>query len=281
VKCRYCTKTFAGTDSRKKHTKDFHRRLTLPTVATALVVKEEPVSPGSDDESAHDLHFQPEPPVAKPPKPTSPTNEPEGDGPSANAAVGPFSLRDDPFFPTAAIREELKAVYPDDVAEFVEANWSKMRTRLNSHNVLTSERQVRLSVSNGLLGWELRRALEAIFDRERSAFRIDMAFNTVNREKSSTKLHFGYSEKNSHIYAKMTNGPILVTERSDLDTLFDLMDTTNVFRVSTHCKPVFSIRLPSVFQFASNLRPGSSNTVEAVVGATFYVTRVSQFPLLG
>jgi len=80
----------------------------------------------------------------------------------------------------------------------------------------------------------LRRALEAIFERERSAFRIDMAFNTVNREKSSTKLHFGYAEKNAHVYAKMSNGPVLITERSDLDTLFNLMDSTSVFRVSTN-----------------------------------------------
>ncbi len=78
----------------------------MPAVGTAVVVKEELVSPDSDDESAPE---PPEPPVVKPLEPTSPTDEPEGDGSSVNAAVGPFSLRDDPFFPTEAIREELKA----------------------------------------------------------------------------------------------------------------------------------------------------------------------------
>jgi hypothetical protein len=167
-----------------------------------------------------------EPPSVKPNEPLSPkaTVKPQK----------PFDLTDDPVRVTPAIMEELKYMYTEEIAEFIEKNWSKVRTQVTGQSDWLITRQIRLTCTRNELGRDSRRALRAIFEGEREQFKVDLAFTTVNRSKTGDELYLSYASNNSRLLESMDEGPALVDCPADLERVFDFIESDEIFDVSTH-----------------------------------------------
>ena len=141
------------------------------------------------------------------------------------------SLTDESVFPTAAVKRQLMETYDDDLAEFILAHWRHVRTITMVRDPFNTVRQVRLTVPKMQLGAALRKLLMDVVGTQRSAFKFDMAFTTVNRDKQSSEKVLRYAEKNSLLFGE--KGPVLVGGVDDIPDVMELLHTDNVFNVST------------------------------------------------
>ena len=200
VKCRHCGKSFSRSDALKRHVRYAHSR-----VGSAPAVQV------TDDAG----------PAASP-------NPPPDDLPVTPPLV---SLTDESVFPSAAVKRQLMETYDDDLAEFILAHWRHVRTITMVRDPFNTVRQVRLTVPKMQLGAALRKLLMDVVGTQRSAFKFDMAFTTVNRDKQSSEKVLRYAEKNSLLFGE--KGPVLVGGMDDIPDVMELLHTDNVFNVST------------------------------------------------
>ena len=202
-------KTFGRRFTLKKHIRDMHR----PIVAALLVPKAEPVTPPASDtsSSAPDLR------AAKPPDPP--------------AFVPPVSLTDDSFVPTATVKRQLAETYDDDIVDLVLDHWRYVRTMTVVRDPFNTVRQVRLTVPRAALGAALSKLLMDIVLSRRRAFKVDLAFTTVNRSKGGDKGILRYAEKNSKLFSD-AGVPVLIAGMDDVPKVLEQLGTDNVFSVS-------------------------------------------------
>ena len=208
VKCRQCVKSFVGKESLKKHVRVMHR----PIVVAAVVPKAEPVTP-----PATDAQVTPGLLAAKPPDPP--------------AVVPPVSLTDDSFVPTATVKRQLAETYDDDIVDLVLDHWRYVRTMTVVRDPFNTVRQVRLTVPRAALGAALSKLLMDIVLSRRRAFKVDLAFTTVNRSKGGDKGILRYAEKNSKLFSD-AGVPVLIAGMDDVPKVLEQLGTDNVFSVS-------------------------------------------------
>ncbi len=141
-------------------------------------------------------------------------------------------LADDPVTVTPAIYRDMNISLGADEAVAMSRSWAQVRTCVLLKNQLMEVRQVRLQSTGPQVSEELREIAREIFNQQRSQFRLDVGFGTVNQEKDSDKVLIRYAEKNSRLFERQPGGPRTISFQSDMDAVMDEFDTHGLAKVS-------------------------------------------------
>ena len=136
------------------------------------------------------------PPPPPPPSPPSPS---------------PSVFDEDPMFPLP----DFEDFADDNLINFYRSQWSSIRTNRHSGRI-QSTYNIRLTDLNTT---SLHHTLWNIFKTQSSAFKINLSFGFILRNKISGELRYFHSSKN--VSGRFLDAPHLITEAFDFQTFLE------------------------------------------------------------
>ena len=164
------------------------------------------------------------------------------------------SLDEDPLTPPPvehAANDELSSALQD----FVQENWGSVRTHV-VHGPIQTRYNRRLT---SLDMRDLHDQLFLLFDQQTTAFKVNLSFGFILKQKVTGRLRYYHSSNNC--CGRYMEEPALITNRADFDSFLE------------------RIREPDILQWAIAQRPNSDWVCELVTNATFFVNRILQHPI--
>ena len=164
------------------------------------------------------------------------------------------SLDEDPLTPPPvehAANDELSSA----IRDFVHENWGSVRTHV-VHGPIQTRYNRRLT---SLDMRDLHDQLFLLFDQQTTAFKVNVSFGFVLREKENDRLRYYHSSNNC--CGRYLEEPALITNRGDFDRF------------------LARIQESDILQWAIAQRPNSDWVCEHVTNATFFLNRIVQHPI--
>ena len=175
-----------------------------------------------------------------------------GPGPKRRRIVA--SLNEDPVLAVPvehAANDELSSA----IRDFVHENWGSVRTHV-VHGPIQTRYNRRLT---SLDMRDLHDQLFLLFDQQTTAFKVNVSFGFVLREKENDRLRYYHSSNNC--CGRYLEEPALITNRGDFDRF------------------LARIQESDILQWAIAQRPNSDWVCEHVTNATFFLNRIVQHPI--
>ena len=164
------------------------------------------------------------------------------------------SLDEDPLTPPPvehAANDELSSA----IRDFVHENWGSVRTHV-VHGPIQTRYNRRLT---SLDMRDLHDQLFLLFDQQTTAFKVNVSFGFVLREKENNRLRYYHSSNNC--CGRYLEEPSLITNRDDFDRF------------------LARIQESDILQWAVAQRPNSDWVCEHVTNATFFLNRIVDHPI--
>ena len=163
------------------------------------------------------------------------------------------SLDEDPLTPPPAgeAYDELSSA----IRDFVHENWGSVRTHV-VHGPIQTRYNRRLT---SLDMRDLHDQLFLLFDQQTTAFKVNVSFGFVLREKENDRLRYYHSSNNC--CGRYLEEPALITNRDDFDRF------------------LARIQESDILQWAVAQRPNSDWFCELVTNATFFLNKIVDHPI--
>ena len=164
------------------------------------------------------------------------------------------SLNEDPVLAVPvehAANDELSSA----IRDFVHENWGSVRTHV-VHGPIQTRYNRRLT---SLDMRDLHDQLFLLFDQQTTAFKVNVSFGFVLREKENDRLRYYHSSNNC--CGRYLEEPSLITNRDDFDRF------------------LARIQESDILQWAVAQRPNSDWVCEHVTNATFFLNRIVDHPI--
>ena len=164
------------------------------------------------------------------------------------------SLNEDPVLAVPvehAANDELSSA----IRDFVHENWGSVRTHV-VHGPIQTRYNRRLT---SLDMRDLHDQLFLLFDQQTTAFKVNVSFGFVLREKENDRLRYYHSSNNC--CGRYLEEPALITNRDDFDRF------------------LARIQESDILQWAVAQRPNSDWICEMVTNATFFLNRIDDHPI--
>ena len=164
------------------------------------------------------------------------------------------SLDEDPLTPPPvehAANDELSSALQD----FVQENWGSVRTHV-VHGPIQTRYNRRLT---SLDMRDLHDQLFLLFDQQTTAFKVNLSFGFILKQKVTGRLRYYHSSNNC--CGRYLEEPSLITNRDDFESFLE------------------RIREPDILQWAVAQRPNSDWVCEHVTNATFFLNRIVDHPI--
>ena len=141
------------------------------------------------------------------------------------------------------------------IRDFVHENWGSVRTHV-VHGPIQTRYNRRLT---SLDMRDLHDQLFLLFDQQTTAFKVNVSFGFVLREKENDRLRYYHSSNNC--CGRYLEEPALITNRDDFDRF------------------LARIQESDILQWAVAQRPNSDWVCELVTNATFFVNKIVKHPI--
>ena len=164
------------------------------------------------------------------------------------------SLNEDPVLAPPvehAANDELSSA----IRDFVHENWGSVRTHV-VHGPIQTRYNRRLT---SLDMRDLHDQLFLLFDQQTTAFKVNVSFGFVLREKENDRLRYYHSSNNC--CGRYLEEPALITNRDDFDRF------------------LARIQESDILQWAVAQRPNSDWVCELVTNATFFLNKIVDHPI--
>ena len=164
------------------------------------------------------------------------------------------SLNEDPVLAVPvehAANDELSSA----IRDFVHENWGSVRTHV-VHGPIQTRYNRRLT---SLDMRDLHDQLFLLFDQQTTAFKVNVSFGFVLREKENDRLRYYHSSNNC--CGRYLEEPALITNRDDFDRF------------------LARIQESDILQWAVAQRPNSDWVCELVTNATFFLNKIVHHPI--
>ena len=162
-------------------------------------------------------------------------------------------LREDPLTPPPVehANDELTA----ELRDFVHENWASVRTHVVNGPVQTRYNHRLTSLDTS----DLQEPLFALFDQQKTAFKVNASYGFVLKEKQSGRLRYYHSS--SKCCGRLLEEPSLIANRDDFDRF------------------LARIAESDIQQWARDQRPDSDWVCGHVTNVTFFINRIAQHPI--
>ena len=174
-------------------------------------------------------------------------------GPSAPKRRRVASLDEDTLTPPSV--EPANDNLSRDLRDFVHENWASVRTHVVNGPVQTRYNHRLTSLDTR----DLQEPLFALFDQQKTAFKVNASYGFVLKEKQSGRLRYYHSSSNCCGW--LLEEPSLIANRDDLDRF------------------LARIAESDIQQWAITQRPDSDWVCEHVTNVTFFINRIAQHPI--
>ena len=164
------------------------------------------------------------------------------------------SLNEDPVLAPPvehAANDELSSAIRDAVRE----NWGSIRTYVAKGPVQTRYNH-RLTTMDTR---ELQEPLRQLFEEQTNAFKVNVSFGFILKQKATSRLRYYHSSNNC--CGRYLEEPSLITNRDDFESFLE------------------RIRESDILQWAVAQRPNSDWVCEHVTNATFFFNRIVDHPI--
>ena len=164
------------------------------------------------------------------------------------------SLDEDPLTPPPvehAANDELSSALQD----FVQENWGSVRTHV-VHGPIQTRYNRRLT---SLDMRDLHDQLFLLFDQQTTAFKANLSFGFILKQKVTGRLRYYHSSNNC--CGRYMEEPALITNRADFESFQE------------------RIQEPDLLNWAVSQRPNSDWICEMVTNVTFFVNKILQHPI--
>ena len=141
------------------------------------------------------------------------------------------------------------------IRDFVHENWGSVRTHV-VHGPIQTRYNRRLT---SLDMRDLHDQLFLLFDQQTTAFKVNVSFGFVLREKENDRLRYYHSSNNC--CGRYLEEPALITNRDDFDRF------------------LARIQESDILQWAVAQRPNSDWVCELVTNATFFLNKIVDHPI--
>ena len=164
-----------------------------------------------------------------------------------------IALNEDPLTPPPIehANDELSA----ELRDFVQENWTSVRTHVVNGPVQTRYNHRLTSLDTR----DLQEPLFALFDQQKTAFKVNASYGFVLKEKQSGRLRYYHSSSNC--CGRLLEEPSLVTNSQTFNTFLERIEETDVL------------------QWAIAQRPNSDWVCELVTNVTFFINRIIHHPI--
>ena len=162
-------------------------------------------------------------------------------------------LHEDPLTPPPV--EPSNDELSSDLQDAIRENWASVRTYVARGPVQTRFNH-RLS---SLDTRELQEPLHQLFEEQTTAFKVNVSFGFILKQKATSRLRYYHSSNNC--CGRYLEEPSLITNRDDFENFLE------------------RIREPDILQWAVAQRPNSDWVCEHVTNATFFLNRIVQHPI--
>ena len=164
-----------------------------------------------------------------------------------------------PFISEDPINPPDRFPFPDalstDLLEVVRNNWSSIRTRV-SRGPLQTRVNYRLT---SLDTSDLKEPLNIMFDQQSNAFKINLSYGFVLKNKNTGCYRYYHSSCNC--CGRYLDEPSLITDRGDFDEFLE------------------RIKQNDILQWALSQRPDSQWICELVTNVTFFINKIINHPI--
>ena len=174
-------------------------------------------------------------------------------GPSAPKRRRVASLDEDTLTPPSV--EPANDNLSRDLRDFVHENWASVRTHVVNGPVQTRYNHRLTSMDTR----DLHEPLRVLFDQQTTAFKINLSFGFILREKQSGRLRYYHSSCNC--CGRFLEEPSLVTNSQTFDRF------------------LARIAESDILQWAITQRPNSDWVCELVTNVTFFLNRIIHHPI--
>ena len=174
-------------------------------------------------------------------------------GPSAPKRLR-IALNEDPLTPPP-IEHAANDNLSRDLRDFVHENWASVRTHVVNGPVQTRYNHRLTSLDTR----DLQEPLFALFDQQKTAFKVNASYGFVLKEKQSGRLRYYHSSSNC--CGRLLEEPSLIANRDDFDRF------------------LARIAESDILQWAITQRPNSDWVCEHVTNVTFFINRIAQHPI--
>ena len=165
-----------------------------------------------------------------------------------------IALNEDPLTPPP-IEHAANDNLSRDLRDFVHENWASVRTHVVNGPVQTRYNHRLTSLDTR----ELQEPLFALFDQQKTAFKVNASYGFVLKEKQSGRLRYYHSSSNC--CGRLLEEPLLIANRDDFDRF------------------LARIAESDILQWAITQRPNSDWVCEHVTNVTFFINRIAQHPI--
>ena len=164
------------------------------------------------------------------------------------------SLNEDPVL-AAPVEHAANDELSSAIRDFVHENWGSVRTHV-VHGPIQTRYNRRLT---SLDMRDLHDQLFLLFDQQTTAFKVNVSFGFVLREKENDRLRYYHSSNNC--CGRYLEEPALITNRDDFDRF------------------LARIQESDILQWAVAQRPNSDWVCELVTNATFFLNKIVDHPI--
>ena len=164
-----------------------------------------------------------------------------------------IALNEDPLSPPPI--EQLDDELSSDLQYAVRDNWGSIRTYVAQGPVQTRYNH-RLTTMDTR---ELQEPLRQLFEEQTTAFKVNVSFGFILKQKATSRLRYYHSSNNC--CGRYLEEPSLITNRDDFESFLE------------------RIRESDILQWAVAQRPNSDWVCEHVTNATFFFNRIVDHPI--
>ena len=164
-----------------------------------------------------------------------------------------IALNEDPLSPPPV--EQLDDELSSDLQDAVRDNWGSIRTYVAQGPVQTRYNH-RLTTMDTR---ELQEPLRQLFEEQTTAFKVNLSFGFILKQKVTGRLRYYHSSNNC--CGRLLEEPSLITNRGDFDRFLE------------------RIHQPDILQWAISQRPNSDWVCERVTNATFFLNKIVHHPI--
>ena len=164
-----------------------------------------------------------------------------------------IALNEDPLSPPPV--EQLDDELSSDLQDAVRDNWGSIRTYVAQGPVQTRYNH-RLTTMDTR---ELQEPLRQLFEEQTTAFKVNLSFGFILKQKVTGRLRYYHSSNNC--CGRYLEEPALITNRDDFDRF------------------LARIQESDILQWAVAQRPNSDWVCELVTNATFFLNKIVDHPI--
>ena len=164
-----------------------------------------------------------------------------------------IALNEDPLSPPPV--EQLDDELSSDLQDAVRDNWGSIRTYVAQGPVQTRYNH-RLTTMDTR---ELQEPLRQLFEEQTTAFKVNLSFGFILKQKVTGRLRYYHSSNNC--CGRLLEEPSLITNRGDFDRF------------------LARIQESDILQWAIAQRPNSDWVCEHVTNATFFLNKIIHHPI--